>query len=158
MPEIFYWVKIWRFSWCTPPIDSFLCIESLGCTRSVFRIIILHKSVRIWGWKRLLNKWEQCAIQNFTEQWCCHYAFKNAHWSGTFLAYSTPYVHFNRVLRTRFWLGSFPFLSIPKAAVILKLYSGFITPNYILKRVMEISLCPLKPFHFVFIANKLTIS
>ena len=72
-------------------------------------------------------------------------------------AYSSPYMHFCKILWGWFGLLLFPFLSAAVLLVTIKLYTEFIAPYDIIKIIIKFSTSPLKLFLFVFISYQLTI-
>ncbi len=88
MPKIFNWVHIWWLSRCSPPIDPRSCIKILCYTRSMFRVVILHKTMGSRWRKCLLNEWKGSLLKNFAVKWSCHYSFKNANFGWSLFAYS----------------------------------------------------------------------
>ena len=102
MPNIFYWVHIRQFWWCSEPINSFFYIKSLSHLGDMLGIIVLNKAVCGRKRKFFFNKWYKCSLKYFTIEDSIHSSIKDANTSSTFFANSGPYVDFYWVFRTRF--------------------------------------------------------
>ena len=61
MPQIFYWIEIWRLRRGLPPVD--VGVEKLNRPlRSVLRIIVLHEAMTMWV--HVMQERQQCLLQD----------------------------------------------------------------------------------------------
>ena len=99
MPKVFNGVAVRALGNGLPPVDPIILKKALDTTRSVFRVVILHKVMTIW--KLLRDKWKKMRVQNAGVYFGIHYSLKNTIFCGTFQANSSPDMHLYRMLRSR---------------------------------------------------------
>jgi len=58
LPQVFYWIKIWGFNWCSPQIHLLLFKELSSCFGSVHGVIVSHKAMAVWI--DITDEWQQC--------------------------------------------------------------------------------------------------
>lgn len=105
MPEILYQVHVWRLCWITPPVNAWTDKKCLSCTRSVFRVVILHKTMATWWWKIFLYK-----RRSSISQLPLYLEYVNL--GCSFSAYPTPNMNFCGMFWTRFRMRLLSFLSV----------------------------------------------
>ena len=92
MPQIFYWIEVWRLGGCLPPVDPLVFQVLLCMLRRMFGVVVLHEPVA--SREVFVQKWDQRLVKNLGIQWCVHFAFKDANFSWAFLANTCPNVNF----------------------------------------------------------------
>ena len=76
VPQQLNGVKVWRFSWCYPPIDVVFLEEGSRQSAGMFRIIVLLKPITVW--EGFLNEWQQPIGHNLRhEELSIHDAFED---------------------------------------------------------------------------------